>query len=220
MKTAILLAAGRGERLRPITDRIPKPLCKVQGMALIEHHLQHLCDAGFKRIIINHAYLGDQIRQLLGDGKRWHVSIDYSPEPPGALETGGGIYNILNRFKIDEPFMTVNADIFTDYPFAKLNIPQRSLAHFILVPNPLQNKSGDFGLLLTGELSEQNTDYTVAGIIGYRPELFSNCKPGRYSVIPLIRSHIATQEITGEVYHGEWQDIGTVERLNTSTLTT
>ena len=126
MNTAILLAAGRGERLRPITDRIPKPLCKVQGMTLIEHHLLQLGQAGFNRIIINHAYLGDQIRQLLGDGKRWHVSIDYSPEPPGALETGGGIYNILHRFKINEPFMTVNADIFTDYAFAKLKIPQNS----------------------------------------------------------------------------------------------
>ena len=215
MNTAILLAAGRGERLRPITDRIPKPLCKVQGMTLIEHHLLQLGQAGFNRIIINHAYLGDQIRQLLGDGKRWHVSIDYSPEPPGALETGGGIYNILHRFKINEPFMTVNADIFTDYAFAKLKIPQNSLAHFILVPNPIQNQTGDFGLSNQGVLSEQNTDYTVAGIIGYRPELFSNCKPGRYSVIPLIRKRIVTQEVTGEVYHGKWQDIGTVERLST-----
>jgi MurNAc alpha-1-phosphate uridylyltransferase len=213
MKTAILLSAGRGERLRPLTDTIPKPLCKVQGIPLIEYHLQHLSEAGFKRIIINHAHLGDQIRQALGDGNRWGLTISYSPEPPGALETGGGIYHCIQRFHINEPFMTVNADIFTDYPFAKLCLPKGSLAHLVLVPNPAEHPNGDFGLSTAGFLSEASPRFTVAGIIGYHPELFAHCKPGRYSVMPVIRSHIANNQITGTIYQGLWQDIGAIERL-------
>lgn len=213
MKTAILLAAGRGERLKPLTDTLPKPLCQVHGIAIIEHHLIHLSQAGFTQIIINHAYLGSQIRQYLGDGSKWNVTILYSPEPPGALETGGGIYAALHRFKINEPFITVNADIFTDYPFTELKIPSSSLAHLILVPNPKHNNQGDFGLDDDGTLSNKNKLYTVAGIIGYRPNLFSHCEPGRYSVVPLIKKGIEKKQITGVVFRGQWQDIGSIERL-------
>lgn len=213
MKTAILLAAGRGERLRPLTDTKPKPLCQVRGLALIEYHLIHLSQAGFTKILINHAYLGDQIRRYVGDGSQWGISILYSPEPPGALETGGGIYAALHRFGINEPFMTVNADILTDYPFAQLKIPGDSLAHLILVPNPTHNNQGDFGLNDDGTLSKRNKAYTVSGIIGYRPQLFSHCKPGRYSVIPLINDAIEKQQITGEIFKGQWQDIGSIQRL-------
>ena len=217
MMTAILLAAGRGERLRPLTDSRPKPLCQIRGLALIEHHLIHLSQAGFIRIIINHAHLGGQIRQYLGDGSKWHVNILYSPEPPGALETGGGIYSALHRFQIKEPFITVNADIFTDYPFDMLKIPSKSLAHLILVPNPLHHPQGDFGLDNHGILLNKNKLYTVAGIIGYRPKLFSHCKPGRYSVVPLIKQSIEKKQITGEVFQGLWQDIGSIERLKAAT---
>ena len=213
MKTAILLAAGRGERLKPLTDTIPKPLCKVHGIALIEYHLIHLSQADFTQIYINHAHLGGQIREYLGDGSQWGVKIRYSPEPPGALETGGGLYAILHRFAINEPFITVNADILTDYSFAKLTIPKTSLSHLILVPNPKHNTKGDFGLAQNGTLSNHNKQYTVAGIIGYRPELFSDCKPGRYSVIPLIKRGIEKNQITGEVFQGQWYDIGSLERL-------
>ena len=213
MKIAILLAAGRGERLRPLTDAIPKPLCHVQGLPLIEHHLVRLSQAGFRQIIINHAYLGDQIRQYLGNGSRWGLTILYSPEPPGALETGGGIYNALHRFGINEPFITVNADIFTNYSFAELKIPKSSLAHLILAPNPFHNHKGDFGLSNKGEVTEENKDYTVVGIIGYDPQLFSQCQPGRYSVIPLIKKEIAKRKITGELFTGLWQDIGSLTRL-------
>ncbi|OGV39851.1 MAG: mannose-1-phosphate guanylyltransferase [Legionellales bacterium RIFCSPHIGHO2_12_FULL_42_9] len=214
MRTALILAAGRGKRLRPLTDTLPKPLCRVQGVTLIEYHLIHLSQAGFTRIIINHAHLGDQIRQYLGNGSQWDVSILYSPEPPGALETGGGIYTALQRFGINDPFITVNADILTDYPFAELKIPTASLAHLILVPNPKHNNQGDFGLDKQGALSNTNKQYTVAGIIGYRPKLFSHCEPGRYSVIPLIKKGIEKKQITGEVFKGQWQDIGSIERLD------
>ncbi len=213
MKTALLLAAGRGERLRPLTDRRPKPLCQVHGIALIEYHLIHLIQAGFTQVMINHAYLGDQIRRYLGDGSRWGINLRYSPEPPGALETGGGIEAMIRRFGIKEPFMTVNADILTDYPFAELKIPDASLAHLILVPNPKHHQHGDFGLDDDGALINKPPHYTVAGIIGYRPQLFNSCKPGRYSVIPLIKAAMKTKHVTGDVFHGLWQDIGSLERL-------
>lgn len=212
MKTAMILAAGRGERLKPLTNTTPKALCKVQGIPLIERHVVNLAQAGFQHIIINHAYLGGQIRQHLGDGSHFGVTIAYSPEPPGALETGGGILNALSLIG-DDPFLTVNADIFTDYNFQELKLPSNSLAHFILVNKPSYSEQGDFGLSANGLLTNEPTDFTFSGIACYRTAFFDHLRPGRYSVIPTLRQYVTAHRITGNLYTGQWFDIGTVERL-------
>lgn len=212
MKTALIFAAGRGERLKPLTDTLPKALCRVRGIPLIEYHLQHLAAAGFKSIIINHAHLGDQIRRQLGCGKRWNVEIIYSPEPPGALETGGAIIcaqHLLN----DEPFATINADIMTDYDFSQLSLPEEKLAHLVLVKQPPYYTHGDFGLTETSLLSNQDRYYTFSGIACYHPSLLNRLKPGRFSITPIIRELAENQHISGEIYQGKWIDIGSTERL-------
>ena len=210
MKTAIILAAGRGERLKPFTNRTPKCLYPINQMPVIDYHLLALAKAGYENVIINHAYLGDQIRHHVGDGRAWQLNVQYSPEPPGALETGGGIYNIIQRFKLVEPFITINADIYTNYPLQSLIIPGHSLAHIVLVKNPPHNPRGDFGLTHDGVLSNAPPLLTVMGIIGYQPEAFQACQPGRYSVTPLIRELMKQKKATAEVFHGQWQDIGTM----------
>lgn len=212
MKTAMIFAAGRGERLRPLTDSRPKALCTVHNIPLIEYHVAKLAMAGFEKLIINHAYLGGQIRRHLGDGARWGLKICYSPEPPGALETGGGIVNALPILG-KQPFLTVNADIYTDYDFAKLKLPKSSSVHLVLVPKPAYYKLGDFGLTDTGQLDNKNRLYTFAGIACYRPELFSHCLPGRYSVVAMLRNLVMNQQASGEAYQGKWIDIGSIERL-------
>lgn len=212
MTTALIFAAGRGERLRPLTDTLPKALCRVRGISLIEHHLTALASAGFKRIVINHAHLGGLIRAQLGDGSRWGVQIIYSPEPPGALETGGGLVNALPHLG-HEPFLTVNADIVTDYPFASLQDLPDSPAHLVLVKIPKHHASGDFGLTQESRLSNINRQYTFSGIARYRPEIFNTHRPGRYSITPFLRQLADEQRATAEIYDGEWCDVGTPEQL-------
>lgn len=212
MKTAMILAAGRGERLRPLTDSIPKALCKVHGIPLIEYHVTHLAHAGFNRIIINHAYLGGQIRQHLGNGARWDIEICYAPEPPGGLETGGGIFNAL-PFLGNAPFLTVNADIFTDFNFTTLALPEQSMAHLVVINKPPYLKNGDFGLSATGLLDNIHKQYTFSGIACYRPELFLSFKPGRYSIAPLLRTLASSGQLTGNAYIGKWVDIGSPDRV-------
>ena len=212
MKTAMILAAGRGERLKPFTDLLPKALCTVHNIPLIEYHIANLALAGFERLIINHAYLGGQIRQHLSSGARWNIEICYSPEPPGGLETGGGIVNALPLLG-DEPFVTVNADIFTDYNFALLTLPVTSLVHLVLVKKPSYSEYGDFGLSETFKLENTNRKYTFLGIACYHPKVFNNCNPGRYSVTPLLRQLATNKQASGEIYQGTWFDIGTPERL-------
>lgn len=212
MKTAMILAAGRGERLRPLTNTRPKPMCTIQNIPLIEYLVKNIALAGFERIVINHSYLGGQIRQHLGNGLHWNVEIVYSPEPPGALESGGGIVNALPLIG-HQPFLTVNADIFTDFPFANLAPPERSLAHLVLVTKPPYFTQGDFGLSKSQELINDDRKYTFAGIACYRPELFSKSKQGRYSITPILRQLAANKQATGEIYQGEWVEIGTPERL-------
>ena len=217
MKTAMILAAGRGERLRPITDSTPKALCKVNHIPLIEYHVAHLAAAGFERLVINHAWLGGQIRQHLGKGSRWGVEICYVPEPPGGLETGGGIVNALPLLcdaRCPKPFLTVNADIFTDYDFRELTLPEGSWAHLMIINKPAYLSHSDFGLSETGLLSNHDKQYTFAGIACYRPELFSKQKPGRYSVTPLLRQLAMDNRATGTIYSGQWFDIGSSERLS------
>lgn len=212
MKTAMILAAGRGERLRPLTDLIPKALCKVHGIPLIEYHVANLAKAGFNRIVINHAYLGGQIRRQLGNGERWGIEICYTPEPPGALETGGGIFNALPLLG-NEPFVTVSADIFTDFDFTTLALPAQSGVHLILIDKPDYQSKADFGLSSTGLLDNTHRQYTFANIACFRPELFHDLKPGRYSVTPLLRQLANEGRATGEVYTGIWIDTGSPQRL-------
>jgi MurNAc alpha-1-phosphate uridylyltransferase len=213
MNTAMILSAGRGERLKPLTDSKPKALCCIKEKPLIEHHVINLVKAGFQRIVINHAYLGGQIRHHLGNGSSWNVEICYSPEPPGGLETGGGIVHALPLLG-SEPFVTVNADIFTDFDFSQLKQLNYSPIHVILVhKNPTLNHHGDFGLINQIQLTNEPRNYTLAGICCYHPEVFATYPKGRYSVIPLIRHYAAQQKASASVYEGSWFDIGSIERL-------
>ncbi|MGC1181522.1 N-acetylmuramate alpha-1-phosphate uridylyltransferase MurU [Legionella sp.] len=213
MNTAMILAAGRGERLKPLTEITPKALCIIKGKPLIEHHVVNLAKAGFERIIINHAYLGGKIRQHLGNGSQWGIEICYSPEPPGGLETGGGIVNALPLLG-DQPFITINADIYTDFNFAQLPTPEKDSLHVILVNKNQELKHyGDFGLINQKQLTNANPEYTFAGICCYDPQVFAGCKQGRYSVAPLIRHYAKKNKVTASIHRGLWFDIGSLERL-------
>jgi len=208
---AMILAAGRGERLRPITDNIPKPLVKVRGKALIQYHVEALVAAGFTDLVINHAWHGEQIEQALGDGSRFGAAIQYSPEGK-ALETGGGIYKALPLLG-ENPFLVVNGDVFTDFPFAELVNQPSKLVHLVLVPNPPQHPKGDFSLQGNEVKREGSNMYTFSGIGVYSPDLFKECQPGAFSLAPLLFNAIERSEMTGQLYGGVWEDVGTVERL-------
>ena len=211
---AMVLAAGRGERMRPLTDREPKPLLRVGGKRLIEYHLERLAAGGFHEVVVNTAWLGDQIEAALGSGRQYGLSITYSHERPEALETGGGIFNALPLLG-SAPFLLVNGDVWTDIDFAALRRepPAGSLAHIVLVRNPPQHPRGDF-VLEHGHVSEgEGTRHTYSGVGIYRPELFAGCEPGKFPLLPLLRRAIAARQLTGELHAGRWYDIGTVERL-------
>ncbi|STX27728.1 nucleotidyltransferase [Legionella beliardensis] len=210
MNTAMILAAGRGERLKPLTQFMPKAMCLINDVPLIEHHIRNLARCGFKRVIVNHAYLGGQIRRHLRDGQPWNIEIIYSPEPPGGLETGGGIVKALPLLGND-PFLVVNADIYTDFDFTTLSCPSNFLANVVLVPNPKHNLKGDFNL--NGSQLTNERRYTLAGITCYHPNAFTECAIGRYSVTPLLRLLADQQKVSGLLYHGKWADIGSIERL-------
>ena len=210
---AMILAAGRGERMRPLTDQLPKPLLKVGGKTLIEHHVESLAAAGFRDLVINHAHLGAQIETFLGSGERYGVRIAWSREPDGALETGGGIFQALPQLE-DEAFLVVNADIWTDYPFARLAKPIAGLAHLVLVDNPPEHPQGDFMLQGARVLDEGAPRLTFSGIGVYRRDLFRGCQPGRFPLAPLLRAAMEQGLVSGEYYTGAWRDIGTPERLN------
>jgi MurNAc alpha-1-phosphate uridylyltransferase len=213
MNVAMILAAGRGERLKPLTETRPKALCIVKDKPLIEHHVINLANAGFERLIINHAYLGGQIRHYLGNGKRWGVEICYSPEPPGGLETGGGIIQALPLFE-NKPFITVNADIYTDFDFKQIRTKDVEYLHLILIDkNPLLHHHGDFGLINKTQLTNSKDDYTYSGIACYHPQIFSQSKYGRYSVTSLIRDYVSKNKASGSLHQGYWFDIGSLERL-------
>ncbi len=215
---AFILAAGRGERMRPLTDQSPKPLLKVGGTPLIEIHLQRLQAAGFRRIVINLGWLGEQLRAALGDGARFGVSIEYSDEGWPALETGGGVHHALPLLG-DAPFVVVNGDVYCDVDLRALreraaSLPDHVLAHLVMVPNPVQHPKGDFifsGSELRDEAGER---YTFSGISIQRPALFKDCVPGPFSVVPLWRQAMKTGQVTGELHRGLWSDVGTVERLD------
>lgn len=211
---AMILAAGRGERLRPLTDSLPKPLIEVGGKPLIEHHLERLAAAGFQDVVINQGHLGDMLPQKLGNGERWRLRIHWSKEPPEALETGGGIFQALPLLA-NGPFLLINGDVFTDYPLARLRAIKCDQAHLVLVPNPAHNPNGDFSLQAARIHNQkiENACYTFSGLAVYHPRLFTGCEPGRYSVVPLLRRAMEEHIVTGELYRGLWMDIGNLERL-------
>jgi N-acetyl-alpha-D-muramate 1-phosphate uridylyltransferase len=209
----MILAAGRGERLRPMTDTTPKPLLKVRGQPLIERHVAALGLAGFERIVINLAWLGEQIRAYLGDGARYGVNIVYSEERPRALETAGGIFRALPHLT-PGPFAVVNGDIYTDFSFQALDLAPERDAHLVLVPNPVQHPRGDFGLDRGLALPEAASRYTFSGIAVYRSEFFEGCTDGAYPLKPLLLRSMAAKRCSAQLYTGLWEDVGTPERLH------
>lgn len=209
---AMILAAGRGERMRPLTDTTPKPLLKAGGKRLIEYHLEALAVAGFHDVVINHAHLGEQIEQVLGDGRRYGVRIAYSAEGQ-ALETGGGIFRALPLLG-EGPFLVINGDVWCDYPYEQLlrryDVTQ---AHLVLVDNPPQHPQGDFVLEHGKVHDKQGARLTFSGIGVYHPQLFAGCEAGAFALAPLLRRAMALEQVSGEHYRGRWFDIGTPERL-------
>ena len=208
---AMILAAGRGERMRPLTDATPKPLLKVGGKALIEYHLEHIRAAGIIEVVINHAWLGEQIETALGDGRRYGLNIEYSREGE-ALETAGGIQRALPLLG-ETPFIAINGDIWTDYSLTNLPETLEGLAHLVLVDNPPQHPKGDFMLQAGQILPSGENCLTFSGIGLYRPALFADLKPGKAPLAPLLRQAMAEGQVTGEQYRGRWFDIGTPARL-------
>lgn len=217
---AMILAAGRGERMRPLTDSIPKPLIPVAGKPLIVWHIEKLALAGINDIVINHAWLGIQIEAYLGKGSTWGVNIEYSPETT-ALETAGGIASALPLLD-HAPFLVVNADVWCDWNFkhapaiaARLDV-EKKLAWLLLVQNPEHHPAGDFGLSADEHVREIDTPrLTFAGIGLYQPELFAQTPAGQPAKLaPLLRAAMTQQKVLGMRHSGRWVDVGTPERLS------
>jgi MurNAc alpha-1-phosphate uridylyltransferase len=208
----MILAAGRGERLRPMTDTTPKPLLRVRGQPLIERHVMGLVRAGVERIVINLSWLGAQISEYLGDGARYGAAIVYSDEQPHALETAGGIIRALPQLG-RAPFAVVNGDIYTDFPFETLGLAPDRDAHLVLVPNPPQHLQGDFGLERGRALADAASRYTFSGIAMYRDAFFAGCADGVRPLKPMLLRCMAVKRCSAELYTGAWEDVGTPERL-------
>lgn len=208
---AIILAAGRGERMRPLTDHTPKPMLEINGKPLIRYHLENLVRSGVSEIVINHGWQGEQIEEYLGDGARFHATIQYSAEGENPLETGGGIFRVLPL--LGDPFIVLNADIWTDYPFQQLPDDPRGVAHLVLVINPAHHPDGDFACKNGALFNQGATKFTYSGIGVYRPALFQGQAGGVFPLTPLIRRATESGLVSGEIYTGEWLDIGTPARL-------
>jgi MurNAc alpha-1-phosphate uridylyltransferase len=209
----MILAAGRGERLRPLTDCKPKPLLDVGGKPLIEWHLDALASAGIANVVINISWLGEMICDVLGDGSRWGLRIVYSHEDHPALETGGGIFRALPLLG-EEPFLVINGDVWMDLDLAKIRPVAGRLAHLLMVPNPEHNRDGDFYLLgdrLSTSPGGERLTYSGAGI--YSPALFATCCPGRFPLAPLLIEAMVEDRVSGQRFDGRWLDIGTIGRL-------
>ena len=210
---AMILAAGHGTRMRPLTDHTPKPLLPAGGKPLIVWHIEKLARAGFRDIIINLAWLGWKIPAALGDGSRWNVTLHYSDEQhEGALETAGGILKALPLLG-DAPFLVVNGDVWCDYPCQPYNLAEHDLAHLVLVNNPTHNLQGDFSLGNGRVARTGEPRYTFSGIGYYHPALFAELTPGKHPLAPLLRAAMQAGQVSGEHFSGDWRDIGTPERL-------
>lgn len=210
----MILAAGQGKRMRPLTETTPKPLLKVAGKSLIEYQIQALVKAGITELVINHAWLGEQIPTYLGSGEKYGCNIQYSAEPVDAYETAGGIIHALNLLK-DDTFVVINSDVWCDFNYRQLTAIdlKDKLAHLVLVDNPVHNPSGDFGLNQGLVSLEQQTKYTFAGIGLYHKDLFAGEHKMPLPLGPLLKQQIAQNKVSGERHHGQWFDIGTPERL-------
>jgi MurNAc alpha-1-phosphate uridylyltransferase len=232
----MILAAGRGERMRPLTLSRPKPLLEVGGRALIEHHLHALAAAGFDEVVVNISWLGEQIPATLGDGSRYGLRIAYSEESPEPLETGGGIFRALPLLcpMGVEPFLVLNGDVWMEYRYARLRekfargLPGKDQAHLVLVPNPQHNPQGDFAVeadRMVQEVPGMAADtavaariaalprHTFSGLGVYHPSLFNACEDGIFKLAPLLRVAAANGRVSVELFEGDWLDIGTPERL-------
>lgn len=214
---AFILAAGRGERMRPLTDATPKPLLTVGGRALIEYHLAALAAAGVREVVVNLGWLGGRVRETLGDGARYGVSIAYSDEGWPALETGGGLLRALPLLG-SAPFVVVNGDVHTDFPLSRLvdravHWPRDDLAHLVLVPNPAHHPQGDFGLRDGRVCVEAPMRHTFSGLSVLNPQLFAGQVDGAFPLAPLLHRAMAQERVAGELHTGAWSDVGTPERL-------
>lgn len=210
---AMILAAGRGERLRPLTDTTPKPLLKIGPHSLIEYHIYKLEQAGIKEIIINVAWLREKIKKTLGDGKKYNLNIYYSDEGDHALETAGGIIKALPLLG-EDPFLVINGDIFTDYDFKNLvNLELNTEAHLVMVENPDHNIKGDFSLEQDHLKIAGDTLYTYSGIGKYTRQFFAGYQEGSLALAPILKEKIAQMKVSGELYKNAWTDVGTLERL-------
>ncbi|HYW91731.1 MAG TPA: nucleotidyltransferase family protein [Gammaproteobacteria bacterium] len=210
---AMILAAGRGERMRPLTDRHPKPLLQAGGRPLLAWHLERLAAAGFGEVVINLAWLGEQIRATIGDGSRWGLHVTYSDEGRNALETAGGIRRALPLLGCREPFLVVNGDVWCDYPLARAVLPPGRLAHLVLVPNPAHNPGGDFALAGDEARPRGVPAYTFSGIGVYRASLFDGLGEGAQPLAPLLACAAEQRRVSAELWRGQWFDVGTSRRL-------
>jgi N-acetyl-alpha-D-muramate 1-phosphate uridylyltransferase len=210
----MVMAAGRGERLRPLTDTLPKPLAPVAGKPLIVYHLEALAKAGIRDVVINLSWLGERIKAALGDGHDYGVRIHYSEEGPVPLEAAGGIFNALPWLG-PEPFLVVNGDVWTDIDFSRRALDDTADAFIVLVPNPTHNPRGDFALDGDAviECDSARQSYTYSGVGMYRPEFFSGCSPGKFPLLPLLKRAIAARRLRGLLHQGDWCDVGSIERL-------
>ena len=208
---AMVLAAGRGERMRPLTETCPKALLEVAGRPLIEHHLESLKSAGIDNVGVNLGWHGEQIAERIGSGSAWGLTVAYSPEGDNILETGGGIHRALPLLG-DEPFLVVNADVFTDMPMPRA-LADDALGHLVLVPTPEHKAAGDFDLEDGRIAVAENPALTFSGVAMYRPEFFADCEPGRFPLAPMLTEAAEAGRLTGELYEGLWVDVGTPERL-------
>jgi MurNAc alpha-1-phosphate uridylyltransferase len=209
---AMLLAAGRGERMRPLTDVVPKPLLAAGGHPLLDYHLRALARAGIHEVVINLSWRGDMIREYAGGGERYGLVLRYSEEGEVPFETGGGIHRALHMLGAG-PFLLVNGDVWTDLPLESLELPSGSLAHLVLVANPEHNRIGDFALDAGGRIVSEGPRLTYSGIAVIDPGLFADCEPGRFPLKPLLDRALAQARLTGMQWRGSWLDIGTPGRL-------
>ena len=212
---AMVLAAGYGNRLRPLTDHTPKPLVSIAGKPLIVHHLQKLAGAGFKDIVINLGHLGHKIPQALDDGSQWGLSISYSDEGPEPLETGGGLTKALPLLG-EDPFLVVNGDVWSDLDFSTIpqELPENDLAMLYLVPKPDWRERGDFSVKNARVVESECPDLLYAGIALYHPKILDGAQVEKFSIVPRLKKAIAQGLVGGVLFSGEWDDVGTPERLN------
>jgi MurNAc alpha-1-phosphate uridylyltransferase len=209
---AMILAAGRGERLRPVTDSVPKSLLEIGGQALLERHLRSLAEGGVETVVINLGWLGEQITERIGSGEEYGLNVVYSQEGDNILETGGGIHRAMPVLGAD-PFLVINADIYTDMPLPDVQLSDDDMVHLVCVPVPEDMASGDFAIVDGRIRNDGEPMFTFSGVSIYRPEFFADCTPGRFSVVPMLRAAADADRISGSIYSGLWRDVGTPERL-------